>query len=248
MMPVIQQPRLRATFIHLAITIVIILVLLAWMMAAWFSPLLFTSNGGWHGLAIITLVALASGPLLTYVIFSSGKARHLIVFDLACIAVVQMLALGYGAYTVYSTRPVVMSYWDGWIYPVTSEELALQDVTPADIAALDDRWPPLVFVRAPQNREERHALVDYGFKHGLGEPALAFLYEPFDEHLDAVFANSVENRAKTNPVWLEMRSDYVNDRILSAGHAFIPYLGSHGERLLIISRAGEIIGALAAPQ
>lgn len=247
-MSIIQQPRLRATFIHLAVTIIIILALLAWMMASWFSPLLFASNGGWHGLTIITLIAMASGPLLTYVIFSPGKARRLIVFDLACIAVVQMLALGYGAYTVYSTRPVVMAYWDGQIYPVTSAELALQDVLPGEIAPLDDHWPPLVFVRAPQDREESHALIDYGFRHGLGEPSLAFLYEPFDEHLDVVFASSVENRAKTNPIWLEMRSDYMNDRILSTGHAFIPYRGSHGERLLIISRAGEIIDALAAPQ
>lgn len=241
------QHGLRATAVHTAITLLVLVALLFWVREAWYTPLLFSSNGGWHGLAIITVVALVSGPLLTYVIENPDKARHLIVFDLVVIAVVQLLALAYGIYTVHNTRPVVLAYWDGRIYPVSHSVLAIQDVKPSAIAELDDHHPPLVFVRGPQTREEARAIVDYGFSQNLSEPALAFLYEPFDQHVDTVFTASVEKRAKPHPIWIDTRNRYLETHIMAGDYAFIPMVGSAGDSLLIINRAGDPMEALSLP-
>jgi hypothetical protein len=73
-------------------------------------------------------VDVVLGPLITLVIFKSGKKG--LKFDLAVIALLQVSALVYGVHAVYVVRPVYM------VYNVDRFSLvAAVDLDPADIAA-----------------------------------------------------------------------------------------------------------------
>lgn len=244
LMPVTANSRLRATAHHVLISVGVLCLAVYPLLVQWYPPPLLTGYAGWRVVAMLALVTLATGPLLTLVIFKPAKAKHLIVFDLVCITVIQVAALAYGLHTVHATRPVVLAYWDGMVYPITPEELAPQEVQPAQLQTFSETRPPLVFVRKPGNRQETAAMLRYGFNNNLSEPSLAFLYEPLAGRLEHLFAASVENRRRPRPAWLQARTDYLQRTRQSSSLAFIPFAGRYGQRLLVINQQGRLIDAL----
>ncbi len=70
--------------------------------------------------ALLIGVDLIAGPLLTLVVFKSGKKG--LSFDLSCIAIFQAACMAAGMRVVYSERPIVLVLaWDT-IYSVDAQE------------------------------------------------------------------------------------------------------------------------------
>lgn len=243
-MPTHLRTRLQATGIHFIISAIAFLAILYVIIVHWYPPPLFASNGGWQGVRLMLLVHFIVGPLLTLIIFNAAKARHLIILDLIVIAAIQSAAFAYGAWAIYHTRPVVLSIWDGQVYPVLTEELALQDVRPREVLPLSDQRPPIVFVRRPQTREEAIMMVDYGLRYQLREPALTFLYAPVTDHVDQLFAGSVEQRRQPREEWLQARQRYLARLEIPPALAFLPFEGRYGSELLVFDDAGRLIDAV----
>jgi hypothetical protein len=99
--------RRRAASIHLSLSA---LVCTALFLAFWFvlypSPL-FTAVGGREIFLVLLCVDMVLGPLLTLIVFQDGKKY--LRFDLAAIAVVQLVALAYGVHTLWAGRPVYLA-------------------------------------------------------------------------------------------------------------------------------------------
>ncbi|MCW9032447.1 MAG: hypothetical protein OQK58_13220, partial [Gammaproteobacteria bacterium] len=79
--------RFKAFSIHFAISFVIFLILLYFILVQWYPQPLFSTDGGWRVIRIIVGVDLIIGPFLTLIVFKSGKPG--LKFDLAMIALVQ---------------------------------------------------------------------------------------------------------------------------------------------------------------
>lgn len=236
--------RLKATGIHIIFSIIAFLVILYFIVVHWYPPPLFDSNGGWHGVRLMLFVHFVLGPLLTLIIFNPAKARHLIVLDLAIICLIQLSAFGYGARVIYDTRPVALSVWDGRVYPVLTGELALQEVRPGQVSSLSEERPPIVYVRRPQTRDEAVWLIDYGFRLQLAEPSLFFLYAPLTEHIEDLFAYSIEQRARPRAEWVEARQRYLTRFDTPPPLAFLPFEGRYGTALLVFDENGRLIEAV----
>lgn len=101
------RDKLRAAGIHLAICVVIGAAILTLFLAVWYPRPLFGAMGSGRLLATILAVDLVLGPLLTFIVFRRGKPS--LRFDLACIGVAQLLALGYGLHVAYMARPVYIA-------------------------------------------------------------------------------------------------------------------------------------------
>jgi hypothetical protein len=140
--------RWKASAIHLLLSAAIAAAVLTVMLAVWYPWPLFEAAGGSRLVFILVGVDVTLGPLITLIIFKSGKPG--LKFDLTVIALVQVAALAYGVYTVYLARPVYLVYTIDRFDLVTAKDLDL-----ADLAQVTDPR----FARAPLGRPRYIAAV-----------------------------------------------------------------------------------------
>ncbi len=100
--------RITAFLTHLLISALIIGATMALIFLVWYPSPSFGYEGAIAPLKILVVVDLVLGPLLTLIIFKSGKKG--LKFDLTLIACVQIAALLYGSYTIWSERPLYLSF------------------------------------------------------------------------------------------------------------------------------------------
>jgi len=122
---------------HLAASALVLSVVLGGFYLGWYHwP-------GWY-LAVVTRVVvvmagvdLALGPLLTFVIANPAKERRILARDIACIAAVQLFALGYGSVQLWNGRPLYYAYSGGILQVVQAYDLDPQDVEHARASKSD---------------------------------------------------------------------------------------------------------------
>ena len=102
-----QLNRYQAFGIHFLASLVIFAVLTALIFFYWFPGILRVADPGWQQILIVIAgVDLVLGPALTFIVFNPAKKS--LKMDLSIIAVLQIAAMSYGAYTVHNTRPLAL--------------------------------------------------------------------------------------------------------------------------------------------
>lgn len=96
--------RWKAFGIHLALSAAIALTFAIICRYFWFDGPLFEIAGAVGLLLILVPVDTVLGPLLTLIVFKSGKPR--LSLDLSVIGFIQLAALIYGAYVMIQVRPL----------------------------------------------------------------------------------------------------------------------------------------------
>jgi hypothetical protein len=121
--------RWKASGIHLLLSCAVVGAVLAFMVSVWYRWPLFGLAGGSGITLILAGVDVALGPLMTLVVFKSGKKG--LKFDLAFITLIQAAALAYGIHVVYVARPVYLVYVVDRFILVTAKDLDPQDLVKA---------------------------------------------------------------------------------------------------------------------
>src|SRR5207237_2026397 len=107
-MATIPAPLLReklfAALVHLTLSVIATGALGGAMWFVLYPPPYFWIDGGWSVLRTLILVDVILGPMLTFVVFNRAKPEWR--RDLAIIAIVQIVAFGYGTWTMARYRPV----------------------------------------------------------------------------------------------------------------------------------------------
>ncbi len=158
--------RWRASAIHFSLSLVVLVLLLAVIFVLWYPGILFSVDGGWTGLRIVVGVDLVLGPLLTLIVFKSGKPG--LKFDLSCIALAQTVCLAIGVWVVYNERPIALVMAYDTVYSLAAQEF---DEYGKDISILDDipgRKPKLLYVELPEN--EVSADIENVRSQFIGDP------------------------------------------------------------------------------
>jgi hypothetical protein len=139
--------KLRAGLIHLGVSIVVLLPLLALILFAWFPPPLFRVQGASGVVGILVMVQLVVFPVLTFIVFDPAKKG--LRFDLAVIVLLQAAALAYGGWSIHSERPRYL------VYAVDSYEVLAEkdvDFAAAGMSGFGERpfaGPVYVFAEMP---------------------------------------------------------------------------------------------------
>lgn len=141
--------RLLATLIHLLATLVAAGLLGTVAAQQWYPGFLFATDGGWQGLRLLLAVALISGPLLTLVVFRRGKKG--LAGDLTWILVLQLLAFGAGARTLWQERPLALVYADGAFHTTSRDDWVEAGLPVPDSADLPGTRPHRVHVALPED-------------------------------------------------------------------------------------------------
>lgn len=143
--------RFRAFAIHFSISFAIFLILLYFILVQWYPEPLFSTDGGWRVIRIITGVDLILGPLLTLIVFKAGKPG--LKFDLSMIALVQICALTWGVWTTYNERPAAVIYTLDFFTPVPAHQLAEHGITSKDLKKFGTDWPILIYIDIPEEKK-----------------------------------------------------------------------------------------------
>ena len=237
----------RAFAIHLGLSSTAVGVLAALMFTRWYPPPYFLFDGGWQVLRLILLVDVVLGPLLTLIVFDRAKKE--LRRDLTIIALLQCVALGYGAWVMHAYRPAFIVYAEKTFHSVNWREIEHASdslVVPRALAATGAAPVP-VFARFPAQKSERDRL----FKAmSEGGPAVMH-YGQYYARLDtAVFDTIVREAASIDDLAhgdTDIAAELKRVRAAHAGKslAFIPLGCRYALIMLVFDRSTrEIVDSM----
>lgn len=200
--------------IHFLISFFVGIVLLALCWFVWYPAPMLIAIGGVEIFLLIVGIDVILGPLLTLVVFKSGKKG--MKFDLAVIAILQLSALAYGVATLLEARPAFIAALGDRLQVIQASEL-----TDANLANGKEKgklpwWGPrLVGTMAPVDKHdvsEVEAMIPFGAGRGH-LPKLHISYEEMrGEILEK--AKSISSLKRSNPNRIQMIDAWLSERNL----------------------------------
>ena len=174
------KPRFQAAGIHLCISLVIAALAATLVFALWYPYPYRDLSGGRELFTMLVSIDVILGPLLTLAVFNLKKPRAELVRDLAIIGLMQLLALGYGLWTVYQARPVHMVFEMDRFRVTHAADIdpELLAKAPPSLQALPNTGPTTLAVRPLLNSEKLSVTLA-----ALSGAQMAFrpdLWQPYD--------------------------------------------------------------------
>jgi hypothetical protein len=177
--------RLKALGLHLLASAVVLTLVLGTFYLGWYRwP-------GWYltdsaiVLMVLAGVDLAVGPLLTSVVARSTKPRRELKRDIAMIVVVQLIALSYGAISLWRGRPLYYAFSENVLqlvqaYDINGSELALARQQHAAIVPHWYSLPQWIWAPLPQDPEERARIATSAIEGGDDVISMPRYYQPWE--------------------------------------------------------------------
>jgi len=106
----IWKESIQAAALHLLLSLLIVGVLALLIFKVWYPMPLATATGVFVIFAMVFIIDLIIGPLLTLLVYKKNKKS--LVFDLSVIVIIQVAALAYGVYSLSQARPVYLAFYD----------------------------------------------------------------------------------------------------------------------------------------
>lgn len=174
--------RWQASGLHLSISAVIAIVVLALMLGVWYPRPLFEAEGGLGLVFILVGVDVVIGPLITLIIFKSGKWG--LRFDLWTIATLQLAALIFGGHVMFEARPVFLVLVKGQFEVTTASELRpqwLEEALRPEFRKLPMTGPTMVAFEMPAGEKDNQAMVFTALFEGRDLQHYPKYYVPYAE-------------------------------------------------------------------
>lgn len=178
----IKSFRFRYFLGHLLISACIAMMSLFLIFAIWYPKPLDIALGVGHIIWIMLGIDVVLGPLLTLIIAKEGKKT--LKFDLAVIAIVQLLALAYGLHSIEKGRPMAIAFDVNRFELVQKYALQNKDYAPIlnQFKAQQDKSIPAVAVRPAKDDEELTQRMNDELLNGISSAANPDLYETLEQN------------------------------------------------------------------
>jgi hypothetical protein len=239
--------RWKASFIHLLMSLVVVGSAAAYIIYFWYPPALMHMAKADRLLMLIGGVDLVVGPLLTLIVFKANKPK--LKLDLAVIAFVQIVFLGYGLYTTWSSRPVFLV-----AVPDRFELVFANEVTPERLAqAKIERFktlsfgkPTLVGAPMPKSPKEQENIMNSAVSGGGDIQTMPKYFVDYSQVARSLLKHAKPLRESKNLNTTD--ADSLRKAGASYGYEaerlrFISLASSRGfAAMLVNSQTGEIIG------
>ena len=178
--------RLTAFGLHLAGSACALSLVLGGLYLGWYRWPGWYLTSAAHVVGIVALVDVVLGPTLTLVIANPRKPRRELVRDIAIIVTVQLLALVYGATTLWRGRPLY------YTFSVDRLELVQASDIEADEVALAQRqnpqlapyWhsrPRWIWAPLPENADEATRIVQGAVFGGKDVIEMPRYFRPWEQ-------------------------------------------------------------------
>lgn len=183
------KQKLKVSLIHLLISASIIGCFLLFALNIWYPQPFFSISGLQHIILILITVDVILGPLLTFVIFKPKKSS--LKFDLTVIALVQLLALGYGVKTIYEAHPLYVAYAIDRFTPINANEVIPDKAKYPELKKSKLAGPELVYVQKPTDPAEMSRVTMEVLSGKPDLDARPEYYEPFKKFTDTILTKSI---------------------------------------------------------
>lgn len=239
-------PKLKATSIHLFISLLVLVVILYFILYDWYPEPFFTAQGGRQGVRLMAFVNLVLGPLLTFIVYNHLKQRKAIIFDLSFIVLVQISALIWGGYQVYTQRPIALVFWHDAFYTVTGDDYSVQGIDNPDFSQFSAHVPPLIYSRPLTTlieMEQFRRLTD----KKIPVYAHVSFYEKIEDNLSSVFSHGVdiEEVMSKNSSMKSQLEKIVQGKV--ADYNYIALKAKYQNMILVLEKNGNLVGEVKAP-
>jgi hypothetical protein len=241
--------RWQASAIHLLISALIAAAALFVLLRIWYPPPFFTAEGGSDLLFILIVVDVVLGPLITLIIFKSGKPS--LRFDLTVIGIVQACALAYGLYVMFVARPVYVALVGDQFETVRANDLDAADVAQAREAAFQSlplSGPVYVAVDLPKDMKQLREIIAETQKSGKLVTHTPRYYVPYARHHTQALAQSqpLEPALQRGGDFAVLAQKFLTDAGRNASALkFLPMQMRRGYGAVLIDAAsGEIVTVL----
>jgi len=148
--------KVRAFLIHLSISATVVGAVFAVIFFAWYPEPYFQIAGTRKVVMVLLGVDLVLGPLLTLILFKSGKPS--LVFDLSVIALIQLSALVYGTSIIFQERPYFVVFTVDRFMVVAKSDVDLSRLVYEELKNKPWRGPIFAVANLPDSDEERQKL------------------------------------------------------------------------------------------
>lgn len=241
--------RWKAAGLHVCISALVAAIASGLLLGVWYPPPYFHADGAGKLLALVVGIDVTIGPLLTLLVFKSGKRG--LKLDLTVIAILQTIALIYGFHVLVGSRPVFMvAAVDRFVI------VSAADISSADLAkASQPEWrnlswkgPVLVGARLPTNWDQRDALMFSSLKGGKDIQDLPERYVPYASvamHLLAR-AHNVKMLRSMHPAAASEISRWLSARHLTESQVvWLPIQARKWDMVMMMSaRSGQPIAPI----
>lgn len=149
--------RLRASTVHLGISLCIAAFAAALVFGLWYPYPYGEISGGRELFLLVVAVDVVMGPLITLAIFNSTKPRRELIMDFTVVGALQLAALGYGLWTVFAARPVhlVFEYSRMTVVHAIDVDSDLLAKAPPSLQTLPVTGPTVIALRPFKNPAEQ---------------------------------------------------------------------------------------------
>lgn len=238
--------RSRAAGLHLLISAVVAAAAAALVFGLWYPGDYRVLSGGRELFFLVVAVDVVLGPLLTFAVFNVAKGWSHLRRDLAVIAALQLAALGYGMHTVFVVRPVAMVFEVDRFRIITALDVRTSELDMApDYSTLPLTGPWLLGTRAAREGAERNEAIFLGVS-GIDLSQRPTFWQPYAQSRAQVI-----ERARPVRLLIDKYPSAENHilRLLTALNVepsdarFLPLM-ARGDWVVLLSRAGDIVGVL----
>ena len=241
--------RIRVSGVHFLISVGIAVLAALLVFLVWYPPPYAVLAGGLSLFVMLVAIDVVLGPCLTAVVANSAKPRAELVRDIALIALIQLLALGYGMNTIALARPVYLVFEVDRFRVVSAADVDSVTLVKAPAAYRQLPWtgPTLIATRKAMNQNEMlHSL-------GLGLQGVDIAMQPERWTEYAFSIEAVLSKARPAKLLLEKYPQVTEElQAVAAKHAveigdifFLPLVSRKSSGVVLVSvPKADIVGYL----
>ncbi len=233
--------RVKAFLTHFGLSVFIVSLVLTIVLLFWYPPPFFQIIGASDALKVLIGVDLVMGPLLTLVLFKPGKPG--LVFDMSCVALLQLSALAYGVSVLHEERPYFAVFAQDRFEVLARKDVDLSETDNAELKKKPWRQPIFVVATMPSDEKEyQQALEEILFE---GKPDIQYqprFWSTYAESSDQVLSQSkpLDALLKSNPDLAATIKQMLNDHPQSDALAYVPVIGKKQPFALVIDKSTKM--------
>lgn len=121
----IDNLKLKYFYWHFSTSLLVAVAISLICQYYWFPSPFLLLDGTWFAILILVCVDVTLGPLLTFIIVSSKKAKNTLIIDMGIIIIFQICALVYGLMQIERERVVAIIHYGDAFHLVAKKEVAM---------------------------------------------------------------------------------------------------------------------------
>lgn len=235
-----MSKRLKFFLSHLCISFLIALIAMGIVFFVWYPAPLAIAVGVTHLFLMMLVIDVIVGPLLGLLVYKEGKKT--LKMDLSIIIALQILALGYGVYSIEQGRPVWLAYNIDRFELVRKNEIIQDSIAKALPQYQQSSWLKPKFV-ATEFSKDANQRSDDMFAEVLGGISLAQKPERYVDF--AQVKPKIKQRAQPLALLDEFNAPNLVKTILTKypeANAFLPLKANAVDMTVLINKdTGEVV-------